>query len=205
MPLAAYTKLEAVNSMLLDMGERPVSQIVAPDRLDVTIAVTTLDETLRQEQLRGWWFNTELLEITPDGSGIYQIPTGIVRVDERRAIDGGVYPELSNPTSPGTNFVVRDGVLYDTISRTSSGFTKTLKLVGVYLLEFDELPETVKRAVTGLASIDYQLRSVGSLEADKALRGKAAFLRMEITREDAEHQDYNLQASPRFRTLMLNR
>ncbi len=205
MALAAYTKLEAVNSMLLDMGERPVSTLVDPDRLDVTIAVTTLDETVRQEQLRGWWFNTELFELTPDGSGIYNVPTGIVRVDRRRAVDGGLTPEISNPTAPNQNFVVRNGKLYDTITRTDSGFTETLQLVGVYLLEFEDLPETVKRAVTGLASIDYQLRSVGSIEADRALRGKAQFLRMEMTREDAEHQDYNLQASPRFVTLMLNR
>jgi hypothetical protein len=205
MALSAYTKLEAVNSMLLDMGERPVSTIIDPDRLDVTIAVTTLDETLRQEQLRGWWFNTELFELTPNGSGEYIIPTGIVRVDTRRAVDGGLTPEIANPIGNASNFVVRNGKLYDTVTRTDSGFTATLQLVGVYLLEFEELPETVKRAVTGLASIDYQLRSVGSLEADKALRGKAQFLRMEMTREDQEHQDYNLQASPRFVTLMLNR
>jgi hypothetical protein len=205
MALTAYTKLQAVNSMLLDMGERPVSTIVDPDRLDVTIAVTTLDETLRQEQLRGWWFNTELFEVTPDGSGIYQIPTGIVRVDLRRSVDGGLSPEIANPIGNASNFVVRDGTLYDTVTRTNAGFTAPLQLVGVYLLEFEDLPETVKRTVTGLASIDYQLRSVGSMEADKALRGKAQFLRMEMTREDQEHQDYNLQASPRFLTLMLNR
>jgi hypothetical protein len=207
MAFAAYTKLEAVNSMIADMGERPVSTIVDPARLDVVQAVATLDEVTRQEQYPGWWFNTELFELTVNGSGEYIVPAGFAKVDTRSILDGssGGYPEIRNPTANQANFVVRNGKLYDTITRTDAGFSEKLYLVGVYILDFEDLPETAKRAFTTLASIQYQMRMVGSREQDAALRSKANLVRQELLREDLEQQDYNLQAAPRFSTLMFNR
>ena len=64
------TKLDAINQMLHDLGERPVNSLAGSTRLDVNRAIASLDSVLRRLLNRGWWFNSESIRLTVDGAGL---------------------------------------------------------------------------------------------------------------------------------------
>ena len=64
--LSPMTELEAVNAMLLSIGQAPVNTLEVAGIKDVSFARLMLHNTNRQVQSRGWWFNRELgYELTP--------------------------------------------------------------------------------------------------------------------------------------------
>lgn len=67
------TELEVVNSCLATMGETPLNTL-EEDHSYKAAALSKLSETNRIEQKRGWWFNSEYIELVPDVSGFIYVP-----------------------------------------------------------------------------------------------------------------------------------
>jgi len=149
MALTKTTKLQAINTMLSTVGEPPVNSLSA-QRADSLIAQNILDEISREVLTYGWHFNTdEDVVMTPDsGTGFIYISDKIVRVDMDRS-----YSEY--------DIVVRGNRLYNR-KTNSYAFSESIKVIQIYLMEFEEMPETAKRYITIRASRIFQDRMVGS-------------------------------------------
>lgn len=194
--LAPTTRLEAVNQMLEDIGERPVNQISGTTRLDVARALRTLDRTNRAFQTRGWWFNEEATDLSPTvPDGEYNVPSNAVKIDVRHNDTGVSVTDL---------FVRRGTKLYNLTQRKYTGHTTVLPVEMVVLLGFEELPETARHFVFARASVTYQSQTVGSPVLKQWTEEQAGEAWKEVVREEAEWYDYNAQTSPRFSRLMLN-
>ena len=63
-------ELEVVNSCLATMGETPLSTL-EDDHSYKAAALGYLTHTNRIEQKRGWWFNSEYVELVPDADSKY--------------------------------------------------------------------------------------------------------------------------------------
>lgn len=181
MPNTPFTKLEAVNEMLYDLGERPVNSLEGSTRLDVTRAVDTLDRIMRDICTRGWWFNTEQLELTTNGSDEYAIPEDVVHVE---AWEGGPTTGQYDNTPL---LVVRDQKLYD-VNNASSTFAGagTIKLTVHKLLLFEQLPASARSYVYASSSVRNQSRALGSGQVDRELREQAA---RSLAQMNEEHLD----------------
>jgi len=140
---------EAINIMLASIGERPVDNIHDSQRLDVLNAITALNQVNVQIQTRGWWFNSEVQELSPNVDGEYEIPVGIQRV----------VPAFK---SEKAKFVQRGNRLYNTLDNTYTGNTADLCVVWVRLLPFNDLPETARSYIAHRAGVKFQKRTVGS-------------------------------------------
>ena len=75
-PTLAMTEIDAVNQMIVSIGQAPVNSITNTGILDVETAKLALDTTLRDVLTRGWSFNSDYdYTISPDGSNNIIVPT----------------------------------------------------------------------------------------------------------------------------------
>tara|TARA_R110001606_G_scaffold394658_2_gene565774 strand:- start:27 stop:695 length:669 start_codon:yes stop_codon:yes gene_type:complete len=72
--MGAYTRLEAVNEMLLHTGESPVSDLTGSSGVDTSIAETILDQKTLDAQARGLANNVTIRTITADAQGVIYLP-----------------------------------------------------------------------------------------------------------------------------------
>lgn len=145
------SELEAVNTMLLVIGESPISSLSAGAAVaDAVTAQNTLSEVNRAVQSKGWHFNTDKsLTLTPAAfTNEITLPTNCIRVDtvdEDRDLD---------VAQRGTR-------LYDRKNHTYE-FEDSVKVDMVILLPFTDLPESARHYITVRSARVFQARTVGS-------------------------------------------
>jgi len=151
MALALTTKLEAINTLLSNVGEAPVNSLSGSLTSDVRLAQNILDEVSRDVQSAGWHFNTEKeVPLAPNSENQVELSDGVARVDlEGSNIDSNY------------DVVVRGSKLYNRKDRTYT-FTDTKKYTVTYMLDWEQLPESARRYVMIRAARIYQDRLVGS-------------------------------------------
>ena len=136
MALTLTSKLNAVNTMLSNIGEPPINALEGEIPADAVISKNLLDEISREVQSVGWHFNTERdVVLTPDSSNLITLSSNVVRVD------------LEPINSSSHDIVQRGSKLYDRKNLTFE-FSSTLKAVVVYLLDWDDTPEPARRYIT---------------------------------------------------------
>lgn len=142
---SATTKLESVNQMLSVINEASVTTITGTLSFEVSLAVSILDETVKELTMEPFVFNSEKdLTLTPDVSDNIVIPGNYVQV-----------------RSSSNDYVVRSGLLYSMVDKTST-FTKAIQVDVVYMLDFEDIPEAAKRYCTIRAARIYADRLVGA-------------------------------------------
>ena len=79
--LTPTSKLDAVNSILLGIGEAPVNTL-GSGLQEAEIAEVTLDNINREVQSLGWHFNTEVrYTLAKNTDGIINLPTNCLKID----------------------------------------------------------------------------------------------------------------------------
>lgn len=141
------TELEAVNVILINMGEAPLNSLTGDLPLDALKAQTVLTEISRSIQTRGWFWNREITTLAVDGTGKIPVPTNVVAVKRVNA---------------GPNLTLRDGYLYR-IEPNNNGnvFTDAQTVELTYFLPFLDMPPVAKRFVTLKAARVFQARELG--------------------------------------------
>lgn len=190
------TKLEAVNAMLVDDGSRKTTSLTSPTRVDVIRAVDTLDRVSRSVQLRGHWYNDEIVELTLNGSSKYPVANALVHVE---VISGG--PTTGTRGTP--KLVVRAGFLYDTVNGTDTfvgGSTITAKVHR--LLPFESLPSSAREYIYATASLRNNSQGFGSRAVDRDLKEMAEAALALLNEEDIDAENLDQTFSPHFLEMM---
>jgi|TARA_R110000822_G_scaffold10664_4_gene40197 hypothetical protein len=174
MPLT--TKLEAVNTMLGNIGESPVTQITVTSTLPISAvtAITVLDEVSREVQSEGWHFNTVLKQtLSPNGSNEIVLATDILHVDT-----------LDN----SKDIVQRGSKLFNRADNTFT-FTADIDVRSMSLLDFTDLPEQARRYITLKGSRVFQARTVGSQELEQQILRDELKARYNLEEMDGQGSD----------------
>jgi hypothetical protein len=154
--MALTTKLEAVNIMISVIGESPVNTLSGTSvPVTVTQAVHALDETSKAIQSEGWHFNTEYdYPLVPDSvTSKITLPINTLKVD--------LDPELNTDTDA----VQRGLKLYDRKNHRET-WTKDLKAIITFELEFEELPEQFRHYISVKSARIFAARFLGSREIE---------------------------------------
>ena len=149
------TKLEAVNIMISVIGESPVNTLGGTS-VPVTVvqANAVLTETNKAIQSEGWHFNTEYdYPLVPDSIGKITLPPSTLKID--------LDPTISTDSDP----VQRGLKLYDRKKHTEV-WTKELKSIITFELDFEELPEQFRHYITVKAARIFASRLLGSREIE---------------------------------------
>lgn len=171
--LSPTTELEAINSILASIGEAPINDI-EETFTDAELARNLIREESRVEQLKGHIFNTDKeRELTPDVDGIIWLPENTLKIIQ------------------ADREVTRRGQrLYSTVDHTYV-FTEPVTADLVVGLEFDELPEALRRYLFVRAARAFQNRLgadrvVFEISSHDVLKATADWMNAE-----AEEGNYN--------------
>lgn len=140
--MAFLSELDVINDMLGSLGEAPLNALDEEHPL-VPAGVRMLRVASFREQAKSWWFNQEIITLSPDAtSGFVYTPDDAIRVD---------------PTD-GTSFIQRGNKLYRPYGDASDRyvFTSKVECVLVRLIPFEDLPPSAALLVSTGAQKDFQ-------------------------------------------------
>lgn len=182
------TELEAINVMLGCIGQAPVNSIPTSGASKATMARDVLYEFSRNVQIEGLCCNTDTeFELTPNTSNNIEIPNSALNVD---------------PSYQYQNrYTERAGKLYDTKDKTYT-ITETVACDIIWFLEWEELPQHVRRYILILAARAFQERYVSDSSTfqftqDDEDKAKRQFDRKEMNNSDFSILD-NTRVNPRY-------
>lgn len=167
-------QLEVVNRCLGTMGEAPLAG------LDDThpylgAALDLLDQTNRQVQSPGRWFNSETLRLVPDPlTKSLNLPGDCLEVNT----------EDANIVQRGLRLYNLDGGTYE--------FDKPLTVRVIRLVAFDELPEVVAAAIATKTVVRFQMEYDGDSTKTAALSRLAAEAWAEFGGAEVRNRNVNL-------------
>jgi len=180
MAISLTSKLDAINSMLIGVGEAPVNTLNSGLQ-EAEIAAITLDTISREVQSAGWAFNTDIrYTLSTNSLGHIPVPSNCLQIDTtalRRDYD--------------TDIVLRNQKLYDRTKNTFE-FTGEIVVDMIQLFEFDEIPEVARRYITLRAGRKFQENILGS-ETMTSLQYKDEQQALHALREaESQVADFNI-------------
>ena len=180
MAMTPTSELDAVNQMLVSIGEAPVN-VLNSGLQEAEIAQTTLTNVSRDVQSQGWYFNTELrYTLNRDTNNEINLPNNCVKIDRTQ-----VYRDYD------TDVVERNRKLYDRV-KNSYVFDENLVVNMTVLLEFNELPEVARRYITLKAARMFQDQTVGAQELHGYQLDDEQFAYIRLREAESESMDYNV-------------
>lgn len=183
MTLAApMTELEAVNSMLIAIGQLPVNAIT-PQLQDQNLALDELHKVVREVCQHGFKFNTDDdYVLIPDIDGRIAAPLGALSIDpmdKRQDLTMRKHPTISG------------FYLYDRANRTFE-ISTPVKVRIKWSFTFDALPETARSYAVAAASRRFQAYAIGDPIADRFNQEAQQRAWLALQREESANADFNL-------------
>ena len=184
----ASTELDAINSILMSVGESPVNSTTVQSP-EVVIAQKTLQQVCREVQAEGWKFNTEQeYPITLDTNNQCIIPNNVLQIDTNhykhlndfdvvRKKDSGIW-KLYDQTEHRFNFEnINEGKLYVDI---------------IWMVEFEEMPQVFRDYCTIRASRIASNRMVNNPQSAEMIGLDEQLARALAVEYDTKQADYNI-------------
>ena len=180
------TELDAVNSILMSVGESPVNTLTVQSP-EVAIAQKTLRQVCREIQSEGWAYNTENeYPIELDTNNQCIIPNNVLQIDLNIYQHGKDY----NIVRRSDNGVQK---IYDKKNHTFT-FENCSKLYFdiVWMVDFEDIPQAFKDYITVRASRIASNRMVNNTESAKLLEGDEAYASAIALEYDTRQGDHNI-------------
>lgn len=178
------TELDAVNSMLRTIHERPVNSLESLDVEDASDAHDALRESSRSVQASGWHFNTELNKVyKPDEfSSHIVLPASAIEAD-------------AVGTSRGMKVAVRQfqGLqrLYD-IDNHTYAFRQPVMLDVINFLEYEVLPQAARDYICAMACYNFITRRTGSTVLANLIKPVIQDTKQKLENQECRTGDYNM-------------
>lgn len=176
------TQLQAINQMLVGIGQAPVVSLDIANP-EIATALNILDSVNREVQGEGWHFNTEInYPFTPDTNGEVTVPSNVLQISDNKTSSIQQYQT-----------VLRNGKLYDKISH-SYVFPTTAPLLCdvVWLYLFEDLPQVFQDYITQRAARVFAGSVVGSKEMFQFNAQDETILRSNCLAYDTSTSDVNI-------------
>jgi len=180
MAVSLTSKLDAINSMLIGVGEAPVNTLNSGLQ-EAEIAAITLTTVSREVQSSGWTFNTDIkTTLVRNTANNIVVPLNTLRVDT-----------LGMKRRYDTDVVLRSEKLYDRTKNTFE-FTADIEVDIVLLFDFEELPEIARRYIALRAGRKFQENTIGSSEMTQLQWKDEQQALFSLKEADAEAADFNI-------------
>ncbi len=190
------TELDAVNSILMSVGESPVNTLTVQSP-EVAIAQKTLRQVCREVLAEGWMFNTENeYPITLDSNNHCIVPNNVLQIDLNHFKHLNDYDVVKK----NDNGVVK---LYDLIKhRYNFENTSEDKLYVdiIWMVDFEDIPQTFKDYITIRASRIASNRMVSDPQAAEMIGTDENLARALAVEYDTRQADYNIFNDQQYRT-----
>ncbi|WP_442108497.1 hypothetical protein [Pseudomonas sp. NUPR-001] len=186
MVITPATELDAVNEIIGIIGQAPLNSLEDEADIDSLNAQSILQRVSREVQSKGWSWNIETASLSPDAT-----TQKITYRDDWIRLEGA-------------SVVRREGYLYDLSSQTNL-FTASVSVDIVRLIDFEDLPEVVRKYVTVKSSKIFQARSVGAQELDREAREELQEAYQALQEYELDFGAYNQVDSDPYLTNVMSR
>ena len=186
---ATSSELDAVNSILMSVGESPVNTLTSQSP-EVAIAQTTLRQVVREVLAEGWVFNTEYeVEFQPDSNDQVILSDSILQIDINR------YKHYDN-----YDVIRKNNKLYDRYSKKDTFADEAIVYCDViWMYSYEDIPQAFKDYITTKACRLAVTRMVNDSEATAVLKEDEIVARANAIEYDTKQADYNMFNSTRLR------
>jgi hypothetical protein len=180
MAISKTTRLNAINSMLIGIGEAPVNTLNSGLQ-EAEVAEIVLESISREVQSLGWSFNTDLrYELTPNDEKSISLPSNTLQVDT-----------LSLKRDYNSDIIERDGRLYDRTKNTFD-FDAAVKVNIVYFFDFEKIPEYARNYIALRAGRKFQENTIGSSEMTQLQYKDEQNALFALRYADSQAADFNI-------------
>jgi len=175
------TELDVINDMLASLGELPVNAVTEDHPL-VAAGLRMLRVCNLREQAKTWWFNKDLVTLTPDAAtGFIYVPADTINID---------------PASPVTRLTQRGRRLFDPTRPDGYVFGQSVVCTLIRCIPFEELPPLAQAYISLDAQKDFQK----AYDADRTKYEQLSMDRREaymtLRAEDIRNRKSNLLYNP---------
>ena len=186
---ATSSELDAVNSILMSVGESPVNTL-STQSPEVSIAQKTLQQVTREVLSEGWVFNSEReVKFIPDSNAQVLLSDAVLQVDLNRFQHLDTY-----------DVIRKDGKLYDRYEHKDTfPDDDILYLDVVWMYSFDDIPQPFRDYITAKASRIASMRMVADGQTNRALADDEIRARATAIEYDTRQADYNVFSDHRFK------
>ena len=195
---ATSSELDAVNSVLMSVGESPVNTLETQSP-EVAIAQTTLRQITREIQAEGWSFNSEqAVKFIPDTNDQVELGDNILSVDVNRYYHLDTYDvTMKATTSTVNNKLVTTKKLYDRYRAHEANADKfpdetAVYLDIIYMYAFEDIPQIFRDYITAKACRIASNRMVSDEGANQILQQDEIVARANAIEYDTAQADYNV-------------
>lgn len=177
MEISALTELDAVNNIIGTIGESPINSLETLQNVDAINALRILREISRQEQARGWSFNTvEAHTLTPDTYSKH-IPWS----------DSYLFLKGTNGEK-----LVRSGDYIKDLANNQIKFSSPITATAVLLVPFEYLPEAMRSFIVTKAAHSFQSRYFGDDSLNQITQQDVQVAWQYLMEFEVDNNDYNL-------------
>lgn len=180
--MGTFSRLDAINHMLLMSGEHIVNHLENDSGVDTSVAEHLLKETITSFVMRGLVNNVYYKEYVPNAQGYIYLPAHTVHVELAEPIwssNRDQYVIASYKGSPPYLFNVTDNTALWNNYKQSGGILVMLTTD----LDWQDIETPMQRGIMAAAARDYQMITQGDEKVDRYLaqreliysaKGKAA-------------------------------
>jgi sulfur transfer complex TusBCD TusB component (DsrH family) len=189
--MGAYTKLSAINEMLLLSGETPVASLDGSAGVDTSIAEQILDQKTIDVQARGLANNITIRTMTADLQGVVYLTADVMSADTLTPVFS-VREDVfkSRITTRGWEsgapylYNLTDGTKYLTPAQD-------YEVEVILQVDWEDMDTPVQKDITVQASRTYQMLSQGDGAVDSYLSQLEAFYSAKAKGADTRAKNYN--------------
>ena len=189
--MSFYSKLEAVNSMLLESGEHIVNDLSSTEGVDTSIAQFVLEQTIKSMITRGLANNRFETNIILSSTGQIYLPPNTVYAESMTPLQNslGYFDRTTLKQGPNRLF---------NITQQTDVFLTALDVDIIVNLEWEEIEGTLQKSIIATASRDYQRITQGSDTVDKALAEKEMKCNIKARATDIAKKRRTLNLNPYY-------
>ena len=186
---ATSSELDAVNSILMSVGESPVNTLTTQSP-EVAIAQKTLRQVVREVSAEGWVWNTEYeVEFTPDANDLVALSDAVLQIDINRYKHNDNY-----------DVIKKGGFLYDRYTRSNTFADEaTVYADVVWMYSFEDMPQPFKDYCTARATRIAHTRMVNDGQMAPIFQQDEVVSRSLALEYDTKQADYNVFTNSRGR------
>jgi hypothetical protein len=177
MELTALTELDAVNEIISIIGESPINTLEDLKNVDAINALRILRSVSRQEQARGWSFNTIAEHtLTPDAF------SGHIRWQDNYLFLKG----------SGGEKLIHNGDYVKDLSTNTITFKNPITCEAVLLVPFEELPDAMRTYIITKTAFKFQSRYFGDDGLAQVTSQEIQEAWMHLQEYEMDNNDYNI-------------
>ena len=170
--MGSFSKLDAVNHMLMYSGEHIVNHLEDDSSVDTSIAEKILEDNIMSMVMRGLVNNVLVKKYTPDTNGYIYLPETTLEVTLLDKVTDEEYDLAVQVTYRGGS----SPYLFNVTEQLSSWSSKTdqvdngeFTLEIIYNLAWEDIETPMQRAIMSASARDYQMIVQGDPAVDQYL------------------------------------